>query len=249
MNGSNEWWQTFFTGMAVESWLAVPFGEQTAQEANFIADALEIKPPARILDVPCGGGRHSLALAELGYTMTGVDISSDFLAAARSQSAEKGTRIAWEEREMRDLPWHAEFDGAYSLGNSFGYLDDQGNADFLKSVASTLKPGARFVLESSYITEVLLPILQERSWHPIGDIHMLSQRRYDPLDGRLHVDYLFIRDGVTEKRSMSARIYSCREIMGLLRNAAFTDVQGYGSFKREPFRLGSPRLLLIATKA
>ena len=249
MNGSNEWWQTFFSGMAVESWLAVPLGEQTAQEAGFIREALGAQPPARILDVPCGGGRHSLALAELGYTMTGVDISSDFLAVARSQSAGKGVEITWEQREMRDLPWRAEFDGAYSLGNSFGYLDDEGNVEFLKSVAAALKPGARFVLESSYIAEVLFPILQERGWHPIGNIHMLSQRRYDAVESRLHVDYLFIRDGVTEKRSMSARIYGCREVMGLLENAGFTEVQGCGSLKREPFRLGSPRLLLIATKA
>ena len=63
---------------------------------------------------------------------------------------------------MRDLPWPGQFDGAYSLGNSFGYLDDDGNAAFLKSVAAALKPGARFVLETGYVMETLLPVLQER---------------------------------------------------------------------------------------
>ncbi len=73
---------------------------------------------------------------------------------------------------MRDLPWPEVFDGAYSFGNSFGYLDDAGNAAFLKSVAAALKPGARFVLESGYIMEHLFPILQERSEYPMGDMLM-----------------------------------------------------------------------------
>ena len=218
-----------------------PTPEQTRQEADFIREALDVPTPAKLLDVPCGGGRHGIALAALGYDMTGVDISTDFLTAARSQAAGKPGKIAWEQREMRDLPWPERFDGAYCFGNSFGYLDDEGNAQFLKSVAAALKPGARFTLETGYVMETLLPVLQERSWYPVGDMLMLAQRRYDPRDSRLHVEYICIRGSESEKRSMSARIYSYREIVLLLEKAGFTGVQGYGSFAREPFRLGSRR--------
>jgi SAM-dependent methyltransferase len=149
---------------------------------------------------------------------------------------------------MRDLPWPETFDGAFCFGNSFAYLEEDGNAAFLKSVAAALKPGARFVLETNYLTEGLLPVLQERSWYPLGDMHMLAQRRYDPVDGRLHVDYIFIRGGETQTRSMSARLYTYREIIRLLEAAGFTDVQAYSSLTREPFRQGSNRLLTIASK-
>ena len=92
-------------------------------------ESLDVPAPAKLLDVPCGGGRHCIALAGRGYDMTGVDISTDFLTAA-AQSVRRQSRQDrhWEQREMRDLPWPAEFDGAYSFGNSFGYLDDAGNA-------------------------------------------------------------------------------------------------------------------------
>ena len=249
MDAAADWWQTFFSGLMVESWLTATSADQTQNEANFIRDALNVPAPAKLLDVPCGGGRHSIALAGLGYEMTGVDISAEFLAAARAQSAGHPGKIDWEQREMRDLPWPEAFDGAYCFGNAFGYLDDAGNAAFLKSVAAALKPRARFVLDASYITEVLLPILQERSWGPLGDMLMLSQRRYDPTTGRLHVEYTMIRGAVTEKRTMSARIYSYRELVGLLEAAGFTEIQGYGSFAREAFRLGSSRAVMIATKS
>ena len=77
---------------------------------------------------------------------------------------------------------------------------------------------------------------------------MLSQRRYDPADGRLHVEYTLIRGSQSDKRSMSARIYSYREVVGLLASAGFTRIEGYGSLAKEPFRLGSRQALMIASK-
>ncbi len=149
---------------------------------------------------------------------------------------------------MRDLPWPERFDGGYSMGNSFGYLDDEGNAAFLKSVAAALKSGSRFILETGYVMEHLLPVLQERAWYPVGNILMLAQRHYDPTESRLHVEYTLIRGAETEKRSMSARIYSYRDMVRLFEEAGFTEVRGYGSLAREPFRLGSGRVLMVATK-
>jgi SAM-dependent methyltransferase len=249
MSDSGKWWHTFFSGLSVELWLKATTVEQTQHEADFILESLDVPAPAKILDVPCGGGRHSIALASRGYEMTAVDSSTDFLTAARGQSAGPPSKIDWQERDMRDLPWAETFDGAFCFGNSFGYLEEDGNPAFLKSVATALKPGARFVLESGYITEGLLPALQERSWYPVGDIHMLAHRRYDSAEGRLHVDYIFIRGGETQKRSMSARVYSYRELVQLLEKAGFTGIQTFSSLTREPFRLGSNRLLAIATKS
>jgi SAM-dependent methyltransferase len=243
-----DWWRTFFEGAIVDLWLRTPTAEQTGQEVTFLQEELQVPPPARLLDVPCGGGRHSRELARRGYDMTGVDLSAGFLDAARSEATEGPGAIDWEPREMRDLPWPGRFDGAFSFGNSFGYLDDEGNAEFLNSVARTLKPGARYVLETGYVAECLLPVLQARAWYRVGDILMLADRRYDHVEGRLHVDYTLIRDGKVVTRPMSARLYTYREILRLLDEAGFGDVRGYGSLAREPFKLGSSNLLLTARK-
>jgi 2-polyprenyl-3-methyl-5-hydroxy-6-metoxy-1,4-benzoquinol methylase len=111
----SNWWQTFFSGLMVESWLQMIGEEQTKGEVEFIKKELGVSPPAKILDVPCGGGRHSLALATVGYQLTGVDISVDFLKAARSSAADRKTSLTWEQRDMRDLPWRQQFDGAFCL--------------------------------------------------------------------------------------------------------------------------------------
>jgi SAM-dependent methyltransferase len=245
---TSEWWKTFFSGAAVESWLMMPTKQMTESEADFIQKSLDVTPPAQLLDVPCGGGRHCHALAARAYKMTGVDLSTEFLTAARSLPADSPGHITWEQREMRDLPWSNRFDGAYCFGNSFGYLDDQGNAQFLKAIFATLKPGAKFVLDTGYILETILPALQERAWYPIGEYLMLAQRRYEPVESRLHVEYTWIRDGKTEKGSMSARLHSVRELLQLFKETGFAEVQLFSSLEREAFRFGSHRLFLVATK-
>src|SRR5207247_5091420 len=120
-------------GVAVELWLQALPREHIEREADFLARMLDVPSGAELLDVPCGAGRLSLALAQRGYQMTGVDWSVEFLNHARS--ADTRQCVNWERRDMRDLPWRGRFDGAFCVGNSFGYLDEEGNATFLGAVA------------------------------------------------------------------------------------------------------------------
>jgi SAM-dependent methyltransferase len=248
MNMPTEWWKNFFTGLTLDLWRAAMTEEQTRTEADFIEKTLHLSPPAKVLDVPCGNGRLSLELASRGYQLTGVDLSPGFIDEARSTSAERQLSTVWKHGDMRDLPWPEEFDGAFCWGNSFGYLDDEGNANFLKAVARVLKPEGRFVVDASSVAELILPRFEERSWMQIGDILFLEENRYDHVQSRYDTEYTFVRDGKVEKRFGSHRIYTYRELCRLLDESGFTKLEAYGSLSQEPFRLGSPNLFLATTK-
>jgi SAM-dependent methyltransferase len=248
VNISNDWWRTFFTGQFVEFWLSFVNEEQTKGEVDFIQKMIGVSPPGRLLDVPCGGGRHSLALAAAGFQMTGLDISSDFLKAARASSAQRQLNVTWEQRDMRDLPWTNQFEGAFCFGNSFGYYDDAGNAAFLKAVARVLKPGGKFLMDCGVPFECFLASFQERNWFPAGDIKFLRNAHYDPERGRVDTEYTIIRRAETDTRAGSHRIYTYRQLMELLKEADFSEVTTFGSLDLEPFRLGSKSCLVVATR-
>jgi SAM-dependent methyltransferase len=241
-----EWWKEFFTGVVVDMWLAAVPEQHTRAEVEFIRKMVRVEPPARLLDVPCGGGRHSLALAELGYRVTGVDGSAELLRAARA-AEKKNLSVAFEHRDMRDLRWRGEFDAAVCFGNSFGYLDDEGNAAFLAAVRRTLRPGARFVLEYPMVLEARLPRFRERSWAEIGGIFFLEDEAYDPATGRVVTEYTFVRNGEVVKRRASHRSYPYREVRALLEAAGFIQVEAYGSLAGESYEWKSESLLLVAT--
>lgn len=234
--------------MSVEMWRQAVSDEQTQHEADFIQRMLGVAPPAAILDVPCGLGRLSINLATRGFTITGVDISSQSLDEASNGAGKRGLNISWHNREMRDLPWPVTFDGAFCFGNSFGYLDDQGNTRFLEAVNRVMKPGARFILDASSVAENVLPRIRDHTEMPVGDILFIEDNHYDHELGRLDTEYTFVRGDKTEKRFGSHRIYNYREIRTLLTDAGFGEIQAFGSTSGEPFKFGQQGLYFVSIK-
>lgn len=241
MDVQTNWWESFFEGVAVAMWVQALPAEHTAREADRLARLLDAAPGAEILDVPCGAGRLSLALAERGYRVTGVDWSSEFLAHATSLDAAR--QVAWERRDMRDLSWPGRFDGVFCVGNSFGYLDDEGNAAFLRAVRRALSPVGRFVLDTPMVLENLLNHLQPRPWWKAGDIHLLVENHYDPRTSRLDIEYTFVSNGRVEVRRGSHRAYTYRELMDLL------TASGFAVELADAWSPDSPSVTFVATRA
>jgi SAM-dependent methyltransferase len=242
-----EWYKDFFRGVALDVWRGAVPPEQTRAEADFLERVLERSPGARLLDVPCGNGRHSLELASRGYRTTGVDIAEEFVCEAQTRAA-SGLQAEFLLGDMRHLPWQSEFNGAFCFGNSFGYTEHKGTMDFLSALSRTLQRGSRFVLETGLAAESILPKLQERGWVQINDILFLSARRYEAAESRLYIQYTFVRDDKQETREAWQQVYTVAEIRRLLEQAGLGTLALYSSLDQQPYQLGSPRLILVAEK-
>jgi len=120
-----------------QRWRAV-FGEpdasRTEADVAFLCRELPLPGFRRVLDVPCGSGRHKRALEALGYEVVGVDadpsVSPDVLA---------------DLRDLDALP--GDFDAVVNLWASFGYFGEDENRGVLASLAGRLRPGGRLVLD------------------------------------------------------------------------------------------------------
>jgi SAM-dependent methyltransferase len=241
----SEWFETFFQGAAVEFWTRILPPALAIQEADFLVRTLGREPGSRFLDVPCGNGRHAIELARRGYRVTGVDLSDEFLEAARMASTGVDG-LDWVKGDMRDPQPPGRYSGAYCFGNSFGYLDYAGAQAFLGAVAAALEPGARFVIDTGVTAENIQSVLQTRRWHRTGDLVVLSEARYVAEASRLDIDYTFIQSGRMETRSSSSYLLTVAELTRLLATAGFTVVSLAGGLAGEPFDLGPHGLILTA---
>lgn len=230
----------FFGGLAVEFWTSVA-PPPSDQEIAFLqhtfgnADA--------ILDIACGAGRYSIPLARAGYRVTGIDLSADFLAIARRTDPS----IEWRRCDLRDIDDVNHFDGGLCFGNSFGYLPRDETRDVLRRIGRALKTGARFVLETSAIAEVLLPHLQlERRIE--GPIVMTSRAAYDATDSRLDTEYIFEKGSQCEVKNARLWVFAAGEVAAMLRDAGFAVESVFASATGEPFVVGSPRALFVAQR-
>jgi SAM-dependent methyltransferase len=252
---SSDWFKDFFAGATLDLWRRAKAPSVTEDETDFLIEKLSVAFGGRLLDVPCGNGRLSNPLALQGYRITGVDLCAEFIqeATATSQAGHLTDSNDYAVPEfivgdMRQLLGLGEFDGAYCMGNSFGYFDRTGTKRFLSSLAGCLKSKARFVLDSSMIAEAFLVNGAEREWLQLGDMYMLVENQYDCVSSAVETTYTFLRNGQEEKRSAVHWIYTVGDLSDMLNEAGFTTLELLSSMESEPFSLGCERLILIAEK-
>jgi SAM-dependent methyltransferase len=218
-----EWWSGFFSGdwasIQPQAWTA----DETVEAADLIEKALQLPETSSILDVPCGNGRISLELARRGYEVTGIDFSTEMIGLGRQAAEEQGLQVDWQEGDMRMLPSTGTFDAAICWWGSFGYFDDEGNAEFLEAVFGALRPGGKLLIDSPGL-EVVLSGWQPRDWSRVGDFVVLEERRFDAASSRVEGRWTFLRNGEESVRESSVRLYSLRELTEVCREAGFTDV-------------------------
>ncbi len=248
---ASAWYKDFFDGVVLDLWRKAIPPEQTRLEVDFLEKTLKVPEGGKLLDVPCGNGRHSRELAARGYRVTGVDISEEFLEEARATSAAAGIQAEWvlgDMGDLGDLKLDGKFDGAFCFGNSFGYLNHEGTAAFLAGLSGNLEKGARFVIETGIAAESILPTMQTRIWYKVDDMLMLSEHQYDSRQSRMDTEYTFLRDGKTETRKASSWVFTVAEMERLLNQAGLRTLSLFESTEEQPFKLGSPNLILTAEK-
>src|SRR5262245_52756504 len=169
MNPNPDWQKGFFNRPIVaDFWNKCIPPEHTRAEVDFLEKMLGAR--TQLLDVACGSGRHALELARRGSRVTGLDISEEFLRLATAAAQTEKLPAQFIHGDMRELRYHAEFDGAYCFGNAFGYFPHADMAAFVAGVTRALKPGGRFVVDATSSAESLLPKLPGREWFELDDI-------------------------------------------------------------------------------
>lgn len=247
----SEWFETFFQGAAVEFWTRVMPPAVTLVDCDFLETALALEPNAKVLDVPCGNGRHSIELARRGYRVTGVDLSDEFLVLAERSASEAGVEAAFVRGDMRALD-HAvdekEFDAAFCFGNSFCYLDYGNACAFLRSLAALIRPRGRLAIATGTAAESILPSLRPQRWHRLEDLIVLSEARYVAADSRLDISYTFVQDGRVETYPTSSYVFTAAEYGRMLESAGFEVLAKNGGMAGEPYDLGPHWLVLTARR-
>jgi SAM-dependent methyltransferase len=243
-----EWYESFFTELALDFWRAAVPEASTAAEAEFLTRELGVLPPASLLDLPSGFGRHALLLARRGYRVTGVDLAAAAVAAAQKEVRATGTTANFVLGDMREMPPGGPFDGAYCFGNSFGYLSHSGMRRFVGNIFHAVRPGGRWAIDTGAAAESLLPHLVEDRTLEAGGVTYRVHSRYDAAVGRLVQSCSLRRGSETQLADISHAIYTVSELHRLLEAEGWKMKGSFGSLDGRPFTTGDRRLLLVAER-
>ncbi|MFI9005957.1 SAM-dependent methyltransferase [Actinosynnema sp. NPDC053489] len=244
---SPTWYVDFFTELPNEFWRRAVPAVVTAEEVDLVERRLGLAPGSRVLDVPCGSGRHSLELARRGHRVTGVDLSAEAVGHARRAAA--GLDVEFVHADMRDVPRDGGFDAAVCLGNSFGYLELDGLREFVAALGGAVRPGGGLVVDLASAAESILPGYRaEPRTLRTGDITVLATGEYDVAGSRVLSRYRFTRGEEELDVTAIHHVYTVAQVVDLLAGNGFTDVGLFGGPAGEPCGIGSGRLLLTARR-
>ena len=246
------WYVDFFDGDYLRIFLPVLPDERTAAEVNAVVERLGLAPGARLLDLGCGHGRHAAPLAQLGYRVTGLDLSRPLLERAAALAAAGGERVGLVRADMRRLPFaDASFDAVLNLFNAFGYLEDDAQDELaLAEVARVLCPGGRFLQELAN-REALV-----RGWHDsdvtrTGDgLVVLQERTLNLRSGRERVRYTLLEpDGRQRTTEHVIRLYALTELEAMLGRAGLELLAVHGDLDGGPLELDSSFVVTLSGRA
>lgn len=245
------WFEDVFTQDYDRIYFPTFTEERNKREAGFIESTLGVPAGSEMLDLACGHGRHALLFAARGYRVTGIDLSERFIRKAQAEAARRELAVQFEVRDMRQLAYKNKFDGIYCYFSSFGYFSHRENVKVLEQVATDLKSGGRFLLESINRDWLLHRIeAQPRRWEEIepGFLY-LEDVSFNARTSRIHTRRIVL-DG-TERReyNFDMRIYSISELEELIESVGMKIDTALGNLDSSPFSVSSHRMIIVSEKS
>ena len=211
-------------------------------------DLLGLPVGARVLDVPCGQGRHAHLLAEAGYDVDGLDYSAELLAVARKRGT--GPTLRYTRGDMRKMParWTGRFDAVLNLFTSFGFFAHPSeDVRVVREFARVLKPGGVLVWHCGSRDGVMARFL-ERDWWTTEKTLFAQEREFDSLSGVLTVHSTWKRGNKTGNRVHRIRLYTPTRLSEIFAEAGLVVEQAFDGFSDRPLTRTSSEMLLIARK-
>jgi ubiquinone/menaquinone biosynthesis C-methylase UbiE len=245
---TTETWDAFFSDFYLRAYADDARDAEAEEQALAAARLAGCEPGADVLDVPCGFGRHTIALARAGFRAVGVDRSSALLEEARRRAGgERWPKLT--RADYRELPFaEASFDAALNLFTSLGYLGDEEDVKVLTAIRRVLRPGAKLVLETLH-RDRLIEVFTDNDWRLMGEGRLLlEQRTFDVATGVAQTTQTVIEsNGERDSRTWSVRVYTATELLAMIERAGFSGAKAYGSLAGDPLTT-STRLVIVATK-
>jgi len=224
------WWQNIFNSIYLKTDSDVVEDKQiTKKEIDLFTEILSLSSEDKILDLCCGQGRHCIELENRGFkNIEGLDRSHYLIQKAKKRSL----KIKFREGDARKLPYSPDtFDAVLILGNSFGYFETiKEDIMVLKEVFRVLKPFGKFLIEiadGSYQKKNFKP----KSWEWMDKNHFVCRERSLSLDKTRLISREIVNhvsNGVIADQFYAERLYTQEELIELLKQVGFSDINYHG---------------------
>jgi SAM-dependent methyltransferase len=245
-----EWWESYFDAQYLLEYEPIFSPARDRADVARLIEILGLHAGERLLDVPCGQGRHAHLLAEAGYDVTGLDYSRHLLDVAQ----ERGTSstLRYVRGDMRALParWSGRFAAVLNLFTSFGFFLDPGDdVHVIQEFARVLEPNGVLVWHGGSRDGVMARFLARDWWKSDDGTMIAHERDFDPLSGILTIRSHWSGKRERGEREHRIRLYTATRLAELCQAAGLIVEEAYDGWSIAPLSRRSSEMLLVARKS
>lgn len=243
------WWEVLFSDDYVRT-LPRLSSNTVAKQVSFMETSLGVKRGDAVLDVGCGLGQHALEFARRGYLVVALDLALSMITRAAEEAQQRGLRINFLHKDIRDIGFEGTFDAIICVGTTFGFFDDEQNRNVLGRLAHALKPGGKLLIEIIN-RDYVIRSQPNLVWFEGEGCVVMEESDFNYYSSRLNVKRTMMReDGRQSESEYSIRLYSVHELGQLLKQAGFSikEVSGQEATRGLFFGSHSTRIIMLAER-
>jgi SAM-dependent methyltransferase len=236
--------ETWFSSWFDTPYYHILYKERNYREAQVFMDNLthylNLPEKAKVLDLACGKGRHSIYLNQLGFDVVGADLSENSIIEASKQSNET---LHFKVHDMRE-PFEEKYDAIFNLFTSFGYFEnDDDNLTTLKAIKESLTEYGFAVIDFMNVDQVINNLVPEEVKTVDGiDFHL---KRY-VADGHIFKEIDFEDKGQKFHYTEKVKALTLQDFEAMMEEAGIYLLDIFGDYKLKKFhKTESERLILI----
>jgi SAM-dependent methyltransferase len=236
----NNWFASWFDS----PYYHILYKDRDEEEAQLLMDNivhyLNLPEESKILDLACGKGRHSIYLNQLGFDVTGADLSTNSIAEAKKS---ENKTLHFQEHDMRE-PFEDQFDAIFNLFTSFGYFEnEQDNIATLKAIKESLTEYGFAVIDFMNVHQVIANLVPEEVKTVDGIAFHI--KRYVK-DHYIYKEIDFEDQGEKFHFTEKVRALTLADFETLMEQAEIFLLDIFGDYKLRKFhKMESERLIMI----
>jgi 2-polyprenyl-3-methyl-5-hydroxy-6-metoxy-1,4-benzoquinol methylase len=252
-----QWYESLFENYGLK-YDNESFAQGALGECDFIENEIGFNKKARILDIGCGTGRHSIELTRRGYSLVGVDLSESLLQRAREKAIAENLNCDFRKHDARELPFLEEFDVTIMLcEGAFPLMEtDEMNFQILQNASKALKPGGKLIFTT---LNGLFPL-----FHSVRDFLEAAAKEGNARNTELSFNLMTFREysittvvddnRIEKELQCNERYYVPSEITWLLKTLGFDRIDIFGATlgafsRQDTLTTNDFEMLVIAVKS
>ncbi|NJN84041.1 MAG: class I SAM-dependent methyltransferase [Caldilineaceae bacterium] len=220
--------------------------ERTAAEVDFVITRLQLPDRARILDVGCGFGRHSIELARRGFAVTAIDPAPAMVAAAHERAKAAGVSVEFQSVSGETFAAANRYAAAICLFTTLGQISATGeNSALLGNIFAALLPGGRLIVELPQ-RAVAVETLKRHERFGGDDRYTEVNREFDPSSNTMSERFEVVDGDNRRDFLLRYRLFSRPEVERLLAAHGFGLNAFYADYAGAPLLHSSPTMIVVA---